>query len=306
MLLSIIIGSCTKDIVATDISKKTMSILAPANAIHTPYNSITFWWEEVKDADKYQLQIVSPSFSNAINMIADTSVTGTKLTMILNPGSYEWRIRATNNAGSTAYTTRSFIIDTSNNMTNITVALLSPADSAYSSVYSQTFSWSPVFNATQYKVEVLNSTGGTLTSSVTTSTSFAYTFIAEGTYSWRVRAENQYTNSGFSTNTLFIDRTAPSAPVPLSPANTATLSLNDSLKWSTGSGGYYDSLLVATDSANFNSIVVREKMSAKYFKVTSAAGFANNNNNVYYWKLSTTDKAGNTSPYSVVRKFRIP
>ncbi len=292
---------CTKDIIAADITKKTVNILAPGNGVHTPYNSITFWWDEVKDADNYQLQIVSPSFTSVINLVADTTVTSNKFTLILNPGTYEWRVRASNNAGSTAYSTRSFVIDTTNDMTNITVALMSPADSTYSANLSQTFTWASVSNATQYKIDVLNSSGGTLTSSVTTGTSFAYTFSQEGTYTWKVRAENQFTNSAYSSRILLIDQTVPSAPVLLLPVNNATLTLNDSLKWNTGSGGYFDSLLVASDST-YASVLVRQKMNGTIYQVTSGAGFISGTN--YFWKASTTDKAGNTSVYSTTRKFK--
>lgn len=292
---------CTKDIIATDITKKTVNILAPGNGVHTPYNSITFWWDEIKDADNYQLQIVSPSFASVVSLVADTTVTSNKFILVLNPGTYEWRVRASNNAGSTAYSTRSFVIDTTNDMTNITIALLSPTDSTYSNNPSQTFTWASVTNATQYKIDVLNSTGGTLTSSVTTGTSFAYTFSQEGTYTWKVRAENQFTNSAYSSRVFLIDQTVPLAPVLVLPANSATLTLNDSLKWNTGSGGYFDSLLVASDST-YASVLVRQKMTGTIYQVTPGAGFISGTN--YFWKASTTDKAGNTSVYSVSRKFK--
>lgn len=301
-LLALITGSCTKDLVATDISDQTVNILAPGNGIKTPNNSITFWWDAIEHADYYELQIVSPSFASVATLVADTHVTSNKFTMVLNPGTYEWRLRATNNAGSTAYSTRSFIIDTTSNLSFITVGLLSPDDSTFTNVQSQSLSWTTVQNATQYRVEVLNSSGTILTSTLTTASPMSYSFTAAGTYTWRVRAENLYSSSAYSSRAITIDLTAPGVPVQVYPVSNSTLTLNDSLKWTSGSGAESDSLFVATDTLySTSTVLVRQLVTTNFYKVTAGSGFVSGTD--YYWKVNSTDKAGNTSGYTGNRRF---
>ena len=298
----LVLQSCTKDIVATDITKQTVNILAPGDGVSTPNNSITFWWDAIEHVDKYELQIVSPTFASVAALVADTSVTSNKFTIVLNPGSYQWRIRATNNAGSTAYSMRSFTIDTTSNLSYITVGLSAPADSLYTNVQSQTLSWMSVQNATQYRVEILNSGGSTVTSTVTTGTSLTYSFTGEDTYTWKVRAENLYSNSTYSSRAIIIDLSAPGVPVQLYPVSNSTLTLNDSLKWTGGAGADHDSLFVATDSLyGAGSVIVKQKISVKFYQVTAASGFISGTD--YYWRLNSTDKAGNASAYTNSRRF---
>ncbi|HWY38185.1 MAG TPA: hypothetical protein VNY73_06470 [Bacteroidia bacterium] len=314
---------CTKDIVATDITKKTVNILAPGNGVHTPNNAVTFWWDEIKGADKYQIQIVSPSFANVISVIVDSSVTATKLTLTLNPGTYEWRVRATNNSGSTAYSSRTFVIDTTTNLANVTIALLSPADSLYTNKTAQTFSWASVAAATQYNISILDNTGAVITSTTTAGTSFSYTFTqtanTNAKYTWKVRATNSFSNSNYTSRSLFIYLTTPSTPVAIHPLNTGTLVpaivVGDSMSWSTISSGYYDSLFVFafavpqdTSTVSNPVPVFKQKMIKPSYKITGADTVNPTNwfthGTQFYWRLNRNDKAGNSSPYSSYRIFK--
>ncbi|MGZ3919081.1 MAG: hypothetical protein ACXVNM_07210 [Bacteroidia bacterium] len=311
---------CTKDIVATDLKKKTINILAPGNGIHTPYNTVTFWWDDVSGADKYQIQIVSPSFANTIKVIADSSVTTSKLTLTLNPGTYEWRVRATNNSGSTPYATRSFVIDTSNNLATVTVALLSPADSAFSNKTAQTFSWSSVPAATQYDFSLLDNTGATLTSTTTAGTTFSCTISQTANtnahYKWKVRATNSFSNSSYTTRALFINLLTPSQPIATHPLNTGTVTIptvtvGDSLAWSVASSGYSDSLFVFafanyTDTTLSNPTpVLKTSPTKSYYKITTSdtLGWLTRNTK-FFWRLNRSDKAGNSSAYTYYRIFK--
>ena len=140
-------SACQKDIIVKDIENETVTALSPPDGYNTPNNSITFWWETIDGAEKYNIQIVSPSFSNIQQLITDSSVTTDKFTKVLTPGTYQWRVRATNNGGNTAWTTRTLTIDTSSNLTYSAVILLSPIDSFYTNATSTALSWSPVSNA---------------------------------------------------------------------------------------------------------------------------------------------------------------
>ena len=154
---------CTKDFVVKNIKNATVTINAPTDNIKTPNNVITFWWDEVDGAEKYNLQIVKPNFNAIQQLIVDTNITTNKFNHTFTPGTYQWRIKATNSAGSTAYTTRTLIIDTTSNLAYVTVGLISPTSNSVTANNNITFSWNVVAPATSYELTVTNVTTGSVT-----------------------------------------------------------------------------------------------------------------------------------------------
>ena len=299
---------CKRNPLVKDITKSYVNVLAPANNTTTPNNSITFWWDLLDGADRYEIQIVKPSFSNIQQLMVDTSLTTNKFTYSLNPGTYQWRVRGVNNGGNSYYTVRTLIIDTTSNLAYISVILTFPADSVYSKLFSQSFSWSPVSVATSYLASISGLTSGT---SLTT-TSFSYTFAAEGTYTWQVRAENSYSISQYSARTIIIDTTRPLAPTLSTPASLGTIHSGDSLKWTrnTGTGklgAYTDVLYVALSSDSlFNSPIVSQTITGNTaYKVDTLSGIGFVKGSSYFWKLKSLDRATNVSNFSTQRKFKI-
>ena len=321
--ISVTITNCTKDIVAANITKQTVNILAPGDGIHTPYNAVTFWWDEIQDADKYELQIVSPFFSNVVKVITDTNVTINKFTMTLNPGTYQWRVRAINNSGNTNFSTRSFVIDSTTNLATVTVALISPSDSNYTNKLSQIFTWNSVPNATNYDIEI-DQAGASIAHSTVTTPTFSYTFTqtanTNALYTWKVRASNSFSNSGYTTRTLFLNLALPAKPTALYPLPTTSVTPNfankDSMLWSTvpAGSGDYDSLFVLSTLTANDTTLSNTKLSVKcsnhYYKLQPADSsgaskwFIRGGNYYYYWRLSRTDKAGNNSGYTPFKLFR--
>jgi hypothetical protein len=316
-LFAAFVMSCEKDIIVKDITDKSVTVLAPADNTTTPVNGITFWWEEVDGAERYDVQIVSPSFSTIIQLITDTSVTGDKFTRSLQPGTYQWRIRATNNGGSTPWITRNLTIDSTSNMALITVALNSPADSLYTNVLTQTLTWNDVSAAEDYHLKVYNAnTAVSLNDADQATTSKTITFpSADATYIWQVRAQNNYSISSYSSRKIFIDVTPPTAPVPSHPgtsaANTPTVTINtDSLKWSHSASALYDSLYISVyPDSTFVGPVIHTPITSfsggqgKYG--ISSGNFAFATGQTYFWKVISIDKAGNRSAYSNFWRFKM-
>ncbi|MGZ3862811.1 MAG: hypothetical protein ACXVPN_10405 [Bacteroidia bacterium] len=300
--------SCKKNPLVKDISGSTINVLAPANNFTTPSNSITFWWDLLSGADKYNIQIVKPSFSSVQSLIVDTFVTTNKFTYALDPGTYQWRVRGENNNWKTPYVTRTLTIDTTSNLAYITVVLTSPADSVYSNLFAQSFAWSPISVASSYLFVIPSVSTVSLTATSTT-----HTFAAEGTYTWEVRAENSFSISQYSSRTIIIDTTRPLPPTLTSPANLGTLHSGDSLKWSrnagTGKLGAYNEVLYVASSTDslFNSPILSLAMSntVTAYKVDTASGVGFVKGSSYFWKLISKDRASNSSNLSSQRKFKI-
>lgn len=113
IILILIVGllySCEDIIGVEDISDRTVTILAPTNHAELTITNPTFSWNSVDDADKYKLQIATPSFSEALQIVEDTTLTTLSFTKILEAGDYEWRVRAENSDYETDYTTQQLTI----------------------------------------------------------------------------------------------------------------------------------------------------------------------------------------------------
>src|SRR5581483_4614914 len=185
--------------------------------------------------DKYELQIALGTFSYVQKLILDTNVVNNKFYYSLVPGSYQWRVRAINGGSKTQYTTFSVTIDTTSNMVGQTVLLVSPSNNFYSNHLSNTFSWDSIAGAANYRVQILSQPSNNVIVDTTTKWASLKRSLAQGTYTWQVRAQNNSSNSPYSSNTLTIDTTHPNVPVLLTPADSSTTpTTHFTLTWSRG------------------------------------------------------------------------
>ncbi|HET8885630.1 MAG TPA: hypothetical protein VFM70_04665 [Salinimicrobium sp.] len=102
--------SCEEVVFVDDISEEQVELIAPADDVIFNTTEINFYWEEVPAVDNYKLQIATPSFSEAMEIVEDTLVTSQNYTGTLNSGNYEWRVKAVNSEYQTEFTTYSFVI----------------------------------------------------------------------------------------------------------------------------------------------------------------------------------------------------
>ncbi|WP_290698285.1 hypothetical protein [Lacinutrix sp.] len=98
---------------AVDISNETVVLLAPTNAIiFTTTDTINFSWETVLNTETYTVQIATPSFANAVEIIENEVVSTTGFSVSnIDAQDYEWRVKAQNSDYETTYTTQSFSVE---------------------------------------------------------------------------------------------------------------------------------------------------------------------------------------------------
>jgi hypothetical protein len=292
----------------TDISEYEVELLAPANGINTPTQYQTFWWAYVKDAEAYNLLILSPAFDSVVRLVADTNVSENQFTMSLNPGVYEWGVSAYNSTSATPYTIFSIRIDTSSNLTFQTVVLTAPAQDHNTNKADILFSWDAMPGVTAYRFTVRDSswnTGQNVINLLDTTGTAKLAALDEGRYEWGVQAYDEISNTStyWNTRRLLVDRTAPGTPEILVP-QTKGDSL-DAEPWEVSwrhtlpsLAVVSDSVLIATDSTFTPSAIVRSA-----FVSTGKLSVESLNNGKYYIMVKSIDAAGNASAYTDHRRF---
>ncbi len=319
--LVLVILGCTKDFISKDIKNQVLTIVAPNDSLKTPSNVITFWWDELDGAEKYNIQIVKPSFNTIQQLLVDSNITTNKFNYTLSPGKYQWRVRATNNNGSTAYITRTLIIDSTSNLSLVSVALVAPINNAITKNKTINFQWNSVISATNYELEIKDNNGGIIanpTGIIGTSFSYSFTNTVDANFSWKVKAINAFGSTiNNASRTFTIDVTAPIASNLTYPSYgyLNTSAINDSLKWNRTITNAlfdtkYDSIIISTDS-NFISppYVSRGKTYGTKLKITSLSPqlpYPSLPGNNFYWlKIISVDSVRNISTASSKIKFKL-
>jgi hypothetical protein len=300
--------SCRKDFVVDDIKNKSVVVNAPANGFVTTSNLVTFWWEKLDGAEKYSLQVVQPNFTTVSKLVLDTSVAGTKYTITLQPGNYQWRIKATNAGGSTEYQTYSLVVDTTSNLSGQLVYPISPASGSVVGNTAITFSWNTLSSATYYQLQIND---GSILTATTSGTSYNYTVPAvtnsNTPFTWRVKAFNDFSVTQYNTASTFtVDLLAPSAPVLSNPVHGATVKDTVSLRWTRigAPDAISDSIFVSSDSL-FTNVFSKTSTTLQSIKINLLNNPPNTNNSIYWWKLKSVDQVGNRSVYSSQLKFKL-
>jgi predicted secreted protein len=314
LILSIFVVACTKDLIVKDIKDAPLTVLAPANNTRTPLNAITFWWEHVDGAEKYNIQIVKPNFGNIQSLIADTNVAGNKYTRSLTPGVYQWRIRAYNGGGNTSYYVYNLTIDTTSDLSTQLVVPISPQNGFLTGDKKIFFSWSAIPSATNYQFQLMN---GLIVLKDTMTTKSDYTFAVStttgGVYFWKVKAFNNSSVSQFNAaQTFTIDLRAPNPPVLTSPATLSAFTGTADLKWTrntaTSNDVRYDSIYVAIDSTFGNFTVVSARVNGLQINTsafTPSLQPSSTPSEYYFWRVRSIDSVGNKSNFSNTFKFHI-
>lgn len=109
VLLSVFL-SCEELAMTPDISKLRISLLAPANGSIVSEGNVIFSWEDISDAEAYQIQVATPNFENASQILADTIVPVTSFTTELMQGAYQWRVKGRNDSYETEYSSNNFTV----------------------------------------------------------------------------------------------------------------------------------------------------------------------------------------------------
>lgn len=108
-LLTCFFLSGCEDIFIKDISEEQVVILSPADKSLFEGGTILFFWNRMEDAERYRLEVASPSFSNdtlRYSVVTDTN----SVELSLHGGEYQWSVYAYNSGYKSRKIIRSFQI----------------------------------------------------------------------------------------------------------------------------------------------------------------------------------------------------
>ncbi|CAL2078425.1 hypothetical protein [Tenacibaculum sp. 190524A02b] len=295
LTVAIVVIVACEAVFVEDISNRYIKITAPADNASVKEGSVTFLWEALAEADSYQLQIATPTFANAAQILTDTLVAKNTYNQKLTLGEYEWRIKGKNSEYETSYTTHKLSI-TNTDIGNAETELLLPLDSEISNKTDHNLTWTKVTDATEYRVQIWqpDDQGTIVKDVIVKETAYTHTF-GEGDFTWKVRPQSDTQNGKFTARKITVDSKVPNKPVNTSPENNATQTENTiDFTWTrTDVAGTeeIDSIYVFND-VNLTQLNFKDKGTNKTFKKESLE------KNTYYWYVQSFDKANNKSEKS--------
>ena len=307
LVFSTLIFSCD-DILEDDITDDVVEIISPSEDLIINGNTVQFSWQVLDGADRYRIQIIK---SNQVYEV-DSLVTTNTFKYVLNSGNYQWRLRAENFAYISNYTFPiRFFVETSEDLTNQNVSLLTPSIDYYTNNPSLIFTWEKINSANTYSYELVKKLNGDQTIlqqpdlTVNSYTIDPLKLDEDAEYIWKIKAVNSNSETVFSNRSIFIDRVSPNQPVLSSPNDQGTsTSKTVSFNWINGTdSGNLNStitnMIEITNDTNFNNIMHSATTGNNTYQFTFS------NSGTYYWRVKAKDKAGNESDYSVVRSITV-
>ncbi len=289
--------SCEEILFEKDISTAQLELLAPRNNSLIKASTIFFSWTKVEGATAYEVQLATPDFENAQQIVFNSIVEENSYSEDLLPGDYKWRVRAVNSGYSTVFGSAIFTVESNEDFSSNRVVLLAPQDNYITNSDNISLEWQEVDQATAYRIQVVESSLVKI-EETTPETSFDMEF-PEGEFIWKVRAENETQNTFYTSRNILVDRTSPNTPTLTRPVD-KSITNNPSLtfEWDrTAISGSVeiDSLFIFKD-AELEDLVKKERVDTSFSTLLERQ-------NTYYWFMKSYDKAGNESEESEVFSF---
>lgn len=151
LILALAIWACEDILEVPDISEQQITILAPLDGSNINDNAVNFNWDRLVDIDNYHIQVATPDFDNASQMVLDSlfardslGFIATRIQLPLLNGAYEWRVKGVNSGYETPFATSAFMVNGDANADIVppnTPVLVSPEDGTTQDETAVQFSW---------------------------------------------------------------------------------------------------------------------------------------------------------------------
>lgn len=215
VVIVFVLISCEGVFLEEDLTDEKITLVAPSdNSELESDDDFNFYWEDLDVESSYQIQIATPNFETPQEIIVDSTTTNYQLSLSLDAGTYQWRVRAKNDVYSSEYSPAfNFSIEESTNgntdITNEVIVLISPSDnSELESSDNYDFYWEELEDVvTDYQIQIakpdFDNPLEVIVDSMVSDHQVNLTLDAGG-YQWRVRAKNDVYASEYSTFNIVI------------------------------------------------------------------------------------------------------
>lgn len=296
-----------------NIEDDTVVLIAPPDGHEAGSQVFTFWWEELEDADSYQLQIVQPNFDTTITLILDTLTGNNQFAITLFEGNYEWRVIGRNAEFESKTATRSLKVtnNDTDNLSNQTILLQMPAmDDCIRQNIGQ-FTWDAITGADKYVFQLgYDNFNQIVVNKELTDNNYVHNFDLDTLYQWRVRAESSttLTFTPWAERSFRVDRIDPDSPEPTFPNDGDTIQIanqNLDLTWDFATDAAEDFLVIYADVAK-DTILFQMNGEDNFFNLeNSTINFSTTAIEDFYWEVFSRDDCSNFSEASALRVFYI-
>ena len=119
LLAMLPVFSCEDIIEIPDISDSKVELLAPLQGSVVEESTVNFTWNSIEDANSYLVQVATPNFETAAQIVLDSVIVvdstfmGTKASKALINNNYEWRVKAMNSGFETEFSSSGFSVNAS-------------------------------------------------------------------------------------------------------------------------------------------------------------------------------------------------
>jgi hypothetical protein len=290
-----------------DIQNRQVMLLTPVDSsISTKFTQI-FRWEAIPEARTYQVQIASPTLDKPGTFFVDTTLKQPTFRITLPPGRFQWQVRAVNAGYKTQFFTRTFRLDTTSNLAVQDFLLTNPTDGQVLNDRNVVFRWEALPVADKYIFELLDPVRKDTLLANSTAINFP---DQERSYSWRVTALNRSSRKTspifqFSLRNKVPPPTAAQSPTLLNPAEGATFLQGQpiSLSWQRNITDIRNDSLFLYGSNQTTLLINPVSVTGSVYTLTG-----NNpvlGSGTYYWAVKSVNTAGQASPLSAKRSFRV-
>jgi|GEM_PF-2793394 len=260
----------------SDRAAPAMDIISPNDGSYLSGSTVIVEWT-VSDATSGIRTV-----EYRIDGLGWTAVTGSNCSLVLTDGDHEVLIRATDNAGNVYTASVGFIVDT----ISPSVVITSPIDGSFNNTGSVAVSWTASDVKSGIRI-IQYSTDGMVWFNADGATSYLWSSLVDGAYTFYVRAEDNAGNVAIKEVSFVVDTIAPTIDI-ISPSNGAYLNTdNVTVSWTASDVNGITAVEYSTDRVNWiatsNSTFVW-------------SGLADGTHIIH---IRATDSAGNTATDAV-------
>ncbi|AWI25281.1 hypothetical protein [Flavobacterium pallidum] len=173
------------EIVSNDnFQDNAVALSSPSNNLVTNASNQNLTWQPILGSMNYQVQV----YDNSNTILLDQTTANTNYAFTFPEGSFNWKVRASNGAENTLYSSRAIMVDLTPPATPV---LVKPENADPSQEPEVSFEWNSAFSggsAEKDSIYIYTNAAQTLLQSKTQSASPYVLTLPSGTYYWKVKS----------------------------------------------------------------------------------------------------------------------